>query len=323
MDGGGGGEDRVCLVNAHAQAGYTVVADSVSVPPVQKRRRSPAMLKGTEIMSAIQHHPTMSAAAKHLGVHRSQLSRAFKKYNNGILFSSLQKGGKACKPHSGTGQYRIQLVLTFPCMISPCGSHARSTHISMSEFGELFSYNAEHALGKLHPRFVALLVQRQFEGAIMMTESSICHHMQEHWGNETEMEKAMWASTRDRIAQNSIALLECVGNAENSSPILRESVVYSKIIVCIMKFPAMTSSVCDGGLGTFPNIQINTNVNGDAEAGGESAPGQVGDADDAPQVEAEDGEVGGVEEEEVGGGGGFLSFEAIGTEWCCDTPLSS
>ena len=190
----------------------------------------------------------MSAAANALGVHRSQLSRAFAKHNAGKRFSevnSCKRGGvRVTKLHCDRAleqqKQTVQLVLTSPASVSQCKSQANAVCVFMSALGNLTTAGSDMAsnasLGMCHPRFVQLIQQRVFTGAVLMNTEAICKHMFEQWGVETTEEISVWAATRAEIASLSIALLQTVSTSQCSSAVVHSRAVggHDKIVLCVM-----------------------------------------------------------------------------------------
>ena len=219
-----------------------------NTPAKRTRRNTSVVLSEDSVMTAMQTHGTMSAAANALGVHRSQLSRAFAKHNAGKRFSevnSCKRGGvRVTKLHSArileAKQQTVQLVLTSPASVSQCKSQANAVYVFMSALGNLTTAGSEMAsnasLGMCHPRFVQLIQERVFTGAVLMNTEAICKHMFEQWGIETTEEISVWAATRAEIARLSIALLQTVSTSQCSSAVVHSSAVggHDKIVLCVM-----------------------------------------------------------------------------------------
>ena len=232
-----------------SRVGRTASVSSTSSTPAKRTRRNTSVvLSEDSVMTAMQTHGTLSAAANALGVHRSQLSRAFAKHNAGKRFSevnSCKRGGvRATKLHCDRAlkqqKQTVQLVLTSPASVSQCKSQANAVCVFMSALGNLTTAGSDSAsnvsLGMCHPRFVQLIQQRVFTGAVLMNTEAICKHMFEQWGVETTEEISVWAATREKIAGLSIALLHAVSTSQSSSAIVHSSAVggHDKIVLCVM-----------------------------------------------------------------------------------------
>ena len=233
----------------HASRASNAGSISTSSTPSKRTRRNASLLLSEDsVMTAMQTHGTMSAAANALGVHRSQLSRAFAKHNAGKRFSevnSCKRGGvRVTKLHCDRAlkqqKQTVQLVLTSPASVSQCKSQANAVCVFMSALGNLTTAGSDIAsnvsLGMCHPRFVQLIQQRVFTGAVLMNTEAICKHMFEQWGTETTEEISVWAATREKIADLSIALLQTVSTSQCSSAVAHGSAVggHEKIVICVM-----------------------------------------------------------------------------------------
>ena len=276
-DAGAGGMDARSTSSTGRTARTASASSTSSTPAKRTRRNSSLVLSEDSVMTAMQTHGTMSAAANALGVHRSQLSRAFAKHNAGKRFSEVnpcKRGGvRVTKLHCDRAlkqqKQTVQLVLTSPASVSQCKSQANAVCVFMSALGNLTTAGSDIAsnvsLGMCHPRFVQLMQQRVFTGAVLMNTEAICKHMFEQWGTETTEEITVWAATRAEIARLSIALLQKVSKSQSSSAVMQSSAVsggYNKIVLCVMNGEVSSVSAVSS---------VSTHGEVDAAAAGASA----------------------------------------------------